>query len=567
MRSGRMTAGAISALALLTVVTTSVVVAEEPHGTARGECPSVQMISVNDVADSSLGQMGGGFLSQVSSPVLSAANGNQLPSAALAAGFEVPSASETSAAPTITQPREGWVSAGGANTTTTKTREGWVRSTSETASSATAESRAVSTTAVAQPAVPAVGNTVVSVESTDDTRPYLPGVTGPDVVPTYEESIAKAITDIETVLTEIDSRCPSTKVVLLGVGQGAQAASAVSKKIGAGEVFPAAKVLGVSLFADPSRNEDQPVVASGGSAPAGASTFWDAEAAPGAGVATVTGQGDTSEQTYGQVSDRTVSWCTQGDTHCALPAGAPLRTLVANTAVGTDKKSPDQALRYLADTLGPAVVLGSVETLAQDVNFGRDGFTFSEARSPQTTLIGRIAAESGRTVPQTEFQERLLAAGMQLGGMALAAGATVVKEVIQPENIAQIAAASAVSPAAGAAAALLIAGGAAVDLVSSRTMTTGAARIASEAQALGIEDEGFAEAAVQAAIGGQVSKSAGTYSKTAVTKTGQSATDATTDWLLDVVSQEIGKELGSVEKTQPSAFNANASQAALREVS
>ena len=155
----------------------------------------------------------------------------------------------------------------------------------------------------------------------------------------------------------------------------------------------------------------------------------------------------------------------EGDTTCALPADTPLRTVVANTAEGTQGKAPEYVLRHVTDVLAPAVVLGSVETLASDVQFGPGGFTFSRAADADSTLIGRIAAESDRQVPQDEMQERLLSAGMKLGGMGLAAGVTVAKEVVKPHNVAQIAAASAVSPAAGVGAALMIGGSAAGELV------------------------------------------------------------------------------------------------------
>ena len=233
----------------------------------------------------------------------------------------------------------------------------------------------------------------------------------------------------------------------------------------------------------------------------------------------------------------------------------------------TAGKAPEYQLAYVADTLGPAVLLGSVESLAEDVQFGDGGFSFKAASSPSQTLIGRIATESAAPVDQTEMQQRLLSAGMQIGGMALAAGVTVAKEVIKPENIAQIAAASAISPAAGAGAALLIASGAAMDLVNERTLTTGARRLASEAQAVGIDDDGLAQAAVQAAVGTQVSKTTGAYATAGMTASGRSAADATTSWLADAVGAELGKNLATGTVQQASAFDSNAIAAAMKDVS
>lgn len=560
----------------------------EPNATGE-VCPSVQMIAINDVNDSALGQSGAGFLGSVAAPVLASANGKDTTDAELDGGFTAPSTTSTAAAPAQTnnwKPNvwEDTPAASAAQPTHSVTTD-WkpdMWGTPPTSASgeelkdkqATQESARqpekseptpteAATTNAAEKKAPNVGRTIIEVASTDDTRAYIPGVTGPESIPAYEESINTAAADTEAVLGNINSTCPNTKVILLGVGQGAHAASIISKRIGAGEVFPAEKVLGVSLFADPSREEGQPVVANGASAPAGAKQDWNVAPAPGAGVATVRGDSETLQGSdFGAVADRTVSWCMEGDTTCALPDETPLRTLVAKTSEGTEGKAPEQVLQHVTDVLGPAVLLGSVETLASDVEFGPGGFTFNRASSPDGTLIGRIASESDRQVPQDEMEQRMLAAGMQIGGMALAAGATVVKEVLRPENVAQIAVAAAASPAAGVGAALLIAGGATMDLVSEQTVTTGALRLADEAQAFGVDDQGLAEAAVQAAVGSEVSKSTGAYSKQVTTSTGASASEATKDWLLDVVGEELERPLDGVSRPTPAAYDSAATSAA-----
>lgn len=535
-----------------------------PENAAEDVCPGVQMILFNDVADSAAGlESNTGFLTDVVSPVMRAANEDG--SLTTDAGF---SAAEKTSSPT-TEADDSWkpdVWGTSAAATSEAAQDSWKpdvwASPAENNSATTSQSSVTastapntSTTETSPSTTPSdsselsgsaeVGRTIIPVRSTDDTRAYIPGVTGPDETPTYEESIAEAIEAGEAVLTEIDASCPETKVVLLGVGQGAQAASTVSKRIGAGEVFPADRVIGVTLFADPTRSENQPTVASGDDAPAGVQEAdWNSPAAEGAGIATVTGQdGDSAAADYGAVADRTVSWCMEGDTTCAIPEGAPLRALVANTSAGTQDQAPERALAHVTDILAPAVVLGTVETLAEDVEFGANGFSFTRAQSADETLIGRVAADSDREIPADEMEQRLLASGMSIGGMALAAGVTVANEVVQPHNIAQIAAASAVSPAAGAGAALLIAGGAAMELVSPVTMTTGAARLADEAKAAGIEDEGLAEAAVQAAVGAEVGKGRGSYSEQPATESGLSASDATTNWLLETVGAELGRTL------------------------
>lgn len=543
-------------LAALTAIASAVVVVPSAAAEDAPEraCPGVQLVIVNDASDSTLANVDSGFLAEVTDPILEAANDDT--TEAVDAGFTAPTptATATADAGSGSWKPDVWGTQSATTSATSTVTE-------------TPTSQAPATETDSDDSSVNVGRTVISVASTKDTRAYIPGVTGPDTTPAYEESIQQAVDDTESVLAEISEQCPDTKVSLLGVGQGAQAVSIVSKKIGAGDLIDSSKVIGVAMFADPSRAADQPVVANGASAPAGASQNWDVTPASGAGVATVTGQTVGADSgTYGKLADRAVSWCATGDVACSLASDTPLGRLVSNGMEATAGKAPEAQLAYVTDTLGPAVVLASVETLAEDVQFGDGGFSFKAASSPSQTLIGRIATESAAPVDQTEMQQRLVSAGMQIGGMALAAGVTVAKEVVKPENIAQIAAASAISPAAGAGAALLIASSAATDLVNERTLTTGARRLASEAQAVGIDDDGLAQAAVQAAVGSQVSKSAGAYDSAGMTASGQSAAEATTSWLADVVGAELGKNLSTGTVQQASTFDSNAIAAAMKDL-
>lgn len=523
---------AFGASALLVGAAAAPAMADTTSGTAT--CSPVQMVMIQDVADSGAT---GGFLSEVTRPVLMAANGDTwsqtsayTPSAATPKA-DLASASRGSDS---WKPDVGW----GATTTSSPSDGGWPSAT-------------VAPTTGQTPAAEDVGRVVIEVDSARDDRAYIPGVSGPDT-PEYTESIDRAVATTQTTLDKISQQCPSTNFVLMGVGQGAQVASAVAKKIGAGDSIAADKIRGVALFADPSRSEDQPLVASGAASPTGTTTDFGAQTTKGAGLATVTGQVQ-ADGGFGQVADRTVSWCLEGDSTCALEKGTPLRSLIANTEDGTQNKPPEQALAHVTDILAPTVLLGGVETLAEDVQFGPGGFTFKRAASVNDTLIGRIAADSDRQIPQSEMSTRLVAAGAQIGGMALAAGITVAKKTLTPSNIAQIAAASAISPAAGAGVALLKAGEAAIDLVSPLTLTSAAVRLSDEAEAAGIDDHGLAEAAVQAAVSSGMGKNS--YRTQPVTTSGKSATGATSDWLLDLVGQEVGRTLNDPTSTSaPSTY-------------
>ena len=437
-----------------------------------------------------------------------------------------------------------------------------------------------------------VGRTFIDFEG-PRTGAFIPGVSGPDTG-SYDESVTAAIGETESVLADINEECPDTQVIIIGYSQGAQVASAVGKKIGSGEaVFPADKVAGVALFSDPTRGESQPTVANGADAPAAApgtsgdkvgelGTFGGAttedgtstSAPAGAGVATLTdaAAGQAAPSGFGALSDRTVSWCLEGDSTCAIPEGSPLRTLIANGTSQIDLNDPQGSLMRVADTLGPAVVLGGVETLADDLSFGPNGFEISRAESTDQTMIGRIAAETER--PKGDIGEmgtRLVSAGLQLGGMALAAGITFAKDVITPTNLAQIAAAGAADPLAAVPVVAAKLAQASLKIITPATATGVAARVFDEIKAAGLGDAQLADVAVQAASWKSIGS--GAYASTPVTADGRSATDATSDWALAAVSDITGKALpglgGTTAQTLPNvtpsvpAFDAGAVSSAL----
>ena len=134
-----------------------------------------------------------------------------------------------------------------------------------------------------------------------------------------------------------------------------------------------------------------------------------------------------------------------------------------------------------------------MESLAKDLDFGSNGFTFKRAQSSDETLIGRIAENTEADNKQTDVERRLVVSGQQLGGMALAAGITVAKKFLTPSNIAQIAAAATLNPAAGATVAGVKIIEASTDLFTPETATTGATRLLDEATASGVEVPEVAE--------------------------------------------------------------------------
>ena len=423
----------------------------------------------------------------------------------------------------------------------------------------------------------------------DDRGGYIPGVTG-EAKKEYSEAVTAAVGKVNETLGEIHSACPNTRVMLLGYSEGAQVVHVVAKEIGSGQsTFPSEKISGVALFSDPSRSESQPMVGNGAQAPAAAPgtsgentaklsdnlTLGQTNVAPdGAGVATLTdaagGAGATGTQGsagadaagsslggggvasgaglggFGDLADRVMSFCIEGDSTCAIPEGSPLRKLIAAGAQSIDLNDPQRSLMAIADTLGPAVVLGGVESLADDLSFGPQGFQLARAENPDDTMVAKIAAEADRPHDIGEMGQRLIQSGLKLGGMAMAAGITFAKEVITPTNLAQIAAAGAADPFAAIPVVASKLASAALNIVTPATATGVALRVFDEIKAAGLGDSQIAEVATQAATWKSIGS--GAYRSTPVTADGRSATDLTADWARASVGDATGTSMPTISE-------------------
>lgn len=500
------------------VITTAVGVPASAQENTTGECPAMHIVMVNSSADSITGsdQVDSGFLAEIATPVLKAANEGET---GTTAGFEpiIEDSSDEAFETFDAAIPNMW----GETETTYKSEWGNISETAaEIAESSPESSRAE------------VGRTYIPIRG-DRTGSFIPGVHSTEPEP-YTEIITRAVDDTMSVFTQIGGLCPGTKVVLMGNAQGAQVASTVSKKISASEsAFSADNLVGVALFADPSREDGQ---ATDGLGAIGNLNPQIATGVDGTGVAAVTGQTTGT----GTAPQNTVSWCLDGDVTCGIKKEDPLAVLTA-AGQNIDINDPVRSLNYISDVLGPAVMLGGVEALAEDVEMGSGGLRIARANSADETVLGRIASQVAKPISQSERERRVVAAGQQIGGMALAAGVTVAKKTLTPANIAQIALAGAVNPAAGAGMALALAGTAALDLITVETATTTAARVFDEADAAGLETPDVARAAVQSAVARTVTEN--TYRTTPVTDDGLTATQATTSWLADLAGDSTGSDL------------------------
>lgn len=423
----------------------------------------------------------------------------------------------------------------------------------------------------------------------DDRGGYIPGVNGEDKKE-YSEAVTAAVGKVNETLGEIHSSCPDTRVMLMGYSEGAQVANVVAKQIGSGQSsFPAEKISGVALFSDPSRSESQPMVGNGAQAPAAAPgtsgentsklsdnlTPGQTNIAPdGAGVATLTdaaggagatgmagtgASGTAGEATsggglasgaglggFGDLANRVMSFCIEGDSTCAIPEGSPLRKIIASGAKSIDLNDPQKSLMAVADTLGPAVVLGGVESLADDLSFGPQGFQLARAESTDETMVAKIASEADRPHDIGEMGQRLIQSGLKLGGMAMAAGITFAKDVVTSTNLAQIAAAGAADPFAAIPVVATKLASAALNIVTPATATGVALRVFDEIKAAGLGDSQIAEVATQAAT--WKSMGSGAYKSTPVTADGRSATDLTADWARASVGDATGTSMPTISE-------------------
>lgn len=274
----------------------------------------------------------------------------------------------------------------------------------------------------------------VEKDGTRIARTYVtyPAAAGGAIVPglkpsapvAYTESMEKGAQNTAKVLNEVAAKCPNTKVFLAGHSQGAQVASTVAREIGSGESdFPADKVAGVALFSDPTRDKGVQVMQGGESTPAavpdtdgdhtkqvGEFSSPEQDKLDGAGM----GLDKTGGKGFGELADRTASWCSEGDLVCDLPVSGRLSDLVVGTAERLDLHDPEESLQAVSDTLGPAVQLGGLDDVKDDgIDFGDGGFKVESvsdnevpglAAAPSTDNSASSANETPSAAPSTSAQ-------------------------------------------------------------------------------------------------------------------------------------------------------------------
>lgn len=363
----------------------------------------------------------------------------------------------------------------------------------------------------------------------------------------YAESVTVGIENGKELIAQTVERCPETKIFVSGYSQGAQVASAIARDIGAGvgPVDPE-QFAGAALMSDPTRALGAPIFQEGasrtspgavpgtdGTAVTAVSVGADAPIPEGRGISP-----NTASPDFGAVADRVASFCVPGDLACDTPPNSDVFQVVANIAGQSETGSdPIQALMNVAQVAGQAVLFTAAETVAEDIDYSEgSGFTIAQASRGNTTL-SRMARYSDPTQAQDPADQTalLVEAGSKLAGMALGASITVAKQILTPENIAQIALAGAATPAAGAA---VLAGQLAVsasEVITPATINSGLRRVVGEIEHTVADTTGLVDLATETQTWNTINAH-GMYDRMPFTSAGQSPAALTQQWALAVAN-------------------------------
>ncbi|MFE3193124.1 cutinase family protein [Nocardia sp. NPDC059240] len=294
-------------------------------------------------------------------------------------------------------------------------------------------------------------------------RAYVPyeasfgGATSISTV-TYTKSVGDGLDRLRSMAKQVVDRCPSSKLAIAGYSQGAHVASQFAQEVGSGQgTVPADRIAAVALFGDPNRNanaplfpgkpdQKQPTAAPGtdGKAVSGLSDPPATKTASGAGIA----PDSATLENFGSLVGRVAEFCTEGDLACDTPVGAPLVRTVANIAgqVELSAGDPIGSLKSIAE----ALAFTSIKTVTSVVNNDVSGNSISDlSYQPQKSISQRIA-DASNPANQVDIPGALQAL-LKVGLIAVNSVVAVVKDILTPANIAEIATAGLANPIAGLA--------------------------------------------------------------------------------------------------------------------
>lgn len=290
-------------------------------------------------------------------------------------------------------------------------------------------------------------------------RAYVPyesgfgGATAGGAAP-YSESVAGGLARLRGMAETVAEACPSSRFAVVGYSQGAHVASMFAQEIGQGRgVLPAEKVAAVALFGDPTRNPGAPLFpgapgkATPDPAPGTAGDRLESLAALPQAPAIGGGIGPERDKAanFGALTGRVASFCAAGDLACDAPDGAPILKAVANV-VGQSKLSGGDPIASLV-SIAQALAFTSIKTATQVVNGDIEGNSLATLSiSPEKSISQRLADASD---PRTPLNlPGALQALVKVGMIGLNSVVAVVRAVINPANIAELATAGLANPPA-----------------------------------------------------------------------------------------------------------------------
>ncbi|MEU1980399.1 cutinase family protein [Nocardia sp. NPDC019395] len=290
-------------------------------------------------------------------------------------------------------------------------------------------------------------------------RAYVPyessfgGIDGGNATP-YSDSVSGGLIRLRTMATAVAQRCPETRFAIVGYSQGAHVASVFAQEVGQGQgPLPEDKIAAVALIGDPTRTPGAPLFpgAPGKANPDPVPGTDGGQTATIAALpqAPATGGGiapnrDAAED-FGALTGRVASFCAAGDLACDVPEGAPILKAVAGV-VGQAKLSGGDPIASLA-SVAQALAFTSIKTATKVVNEDVSGTSLANLNiSPKKSISERLAdAADPRTPLDIPGAMRAL---LKVGMIGLNAVVTVVRTVLNPTAIAELATAGLANPPA-----------------------------------------------------------------------------------------------------------------------
>ncbi|WP_198407535.1 cutinase family protein [Nocardia terpenica] len=379
---------------------------------------------------------------------------------------------------------------------------------------------------------------------------FVPGGTQP-----YEQSVTGGKDRLSQTVSDIAQRCPTTDFALAGYSQGAHAVSLFAQDVGQGRgPIPADKVAAVALFGDPTRNP--------GAAPfPGATDRESPKAAPGtsgAAIQTVaqlvpaklSGGGIGPQRdiasNFGSLTGRVASFCASGDLSCDAPDHAPLLHAVANIAGQTEfGGDPLKALGSITQALAMTGIKTATNVVNQDIS---GNSLASLSLNPRKSISARIAEASDPRTPVEPGQ--VIQALFKVATIGINSAVTVVRTLLTPANIAEIAAAGLADPVAG----LAVFGGKLIGALPQLIPPATASRLVQQTFNAFVGNLTDNQDMLQAATWvkySDVIQRHGSYANDPVTVDGKSATKFVADWFV-ATAKDVAASGGAPAASVPS---------------